>query len=80
MTEVDDLDRCIDGLLRLQKVSWQLLANQSTTADESRAARSQLRKTSSDLRTLFEMRSQRDGFVRRGMVEHGVRLWPAPAA
>ncbi|MBA2398123.1 MAG: hypothetical protein H0V72_05405 [Bradyrhizobium sp.] len=80
MADIDDLDRCIAGLLRLQRISWQLLADQSTTADESRAARSQLRNTSRDLRNLLEMRSQRDRFVRRGVVNEGVELWHAPAA
>jgi hypothetical protein len=78
MADIDDIDRCIAGLLRLQRVSWQLLANQSTTADESRAARSQLRKSSSDLRSLLEMRSQRERFVRRGVVEEA--LWHTSAA
>jgi hypothetical protein len=80
MADIDDLDRCIAGLLQLQRVSWQLLADQSTTADESRAARSQLRSTSRDLRNLLEMRSQRERFVRRGVVDEGIELWHAPAA
>lgn len=80
MADADDLDRCIVALLRLQRISWQQLADQSTTSAESRAARSQLRKTSSDLRSLLEMRSQRDRFVRHGMVEQRVELWDAPAA
>jgi len=80
MADIDDLNRCIAGLLQLQRISWQLLADQSTTADESRAARSELRKTSSDLRTLLEMRSQRERFVPRGVVEERVELWHTPAA
>jgi hypothetical protein len=72
MPDVDDLDRCIGGLQRLQRMSWQQLADQSTTADESRAARSQLRKTSSDLRALLEMRLQRSRFARRGLFEEDV--------
>jgi len=80
MTDTDDLDRCIAGFQRLQRMSWQLLADQSTTAAESRAARSQLRKTSSDLRALLEMRSQRDRFVDRRTAENGAELWHTPAA
>jgi hypothetical protein len=80
MADIDDLDRCIAGLQHLQRTSWQLLGNQSTSADECRAARRQLRKTSSDLRSLLEMRSQRERFVRRGVDGQGVELWHAPAA
>jgi len=74
MPDVDDLDRCIGGLQRLQRISWQLLADQLTTGDESRVARSQLRKTSGELRTLLEMRSQRSRFVRRDVVREGVEV------
>jgi hypothetical protein len=50
-------------------VSWQQLADQSTTSDESRAIRNQLRQTSSDLRYHLEMRSQRVFLCRRAVGE-----------
>jgi hypothetical protein len=80
MTHIDDLDRRIAGLQHLQRMSWQLLADDATTAKESRVARSQLRKTSSDLRALFEMRSQREHIVRGGGTEHGSGLLHTRAA
>ena len=80
MPHVDDLEHRIAGLLQLQRVSWQLLADHATTAKESRAVRSQLRKTSKNLRTLFEMRSQQGRSARSGEAEQDVRLWPARAA
>jgi hypothetical protein len=80
MPDIDDLDRCISALKQLQRVSWRQLADQTTTADESRAARGQLRRTSSDLRTLLEMRSQRTRFVRREVVGDGLEVRRKPAA
>jgi hypothetical protein len=80
MTHFDDLDRRIAGLQHLQRVSWQLLADDTTTAKESRVARSQLRKTSSDLRALLDMRSQRERMIREGVAEQGSGLLHTPAA
>ncbi len=73
MADIDDLDRCIDGLQHLQRISWRLLATEATTVEESKAARNQLRRTNSDLRTLLDMRSQRARFIRQGAVQKAVR-------
>ena len=80
MTQVDDLDRRIAGLVRLQKVAWRLLADHATTAQESREARAQLRKSSNYLRALFEMRSERERAIRSGGMEQGAGLLHTPAA
>ena len=74
MTELEVLDRNIDGLKKLLRVAWQDLANPSLPPFEHREARNQIKHYSVDLQRYLRLKEAERGRPRNQfLIGHGLR-------
>jgi hypothetical protein len=79
MTELEVLDRDINGLKELLRVAWSDLANPLLTPFERREARNQIKQCSAELRRyLQKLEVERQAFRKQFLKEQGGRSFSEP--